>query len=250
MDINKYRDLCRRLVHGRSDPKLTRTFKLVLLKLADLVDARKGYTAYPAFDTLAEYVGVHRTTAIRAVNVGKEIGILVRVKKGGGRKVSNRYGFRVETVAGALPFQHLMEENSSRPAPETVAARHQNSSSAATQQSKDNLIDNLILETAPPSPSFENDAVVAEGKKGVGEVGSDPPAWTTPSLEEIEYTPELRKLYERAKEIYEPGPVPQRYWRKRKQTPEEFDAEMATRGMDMSASRRRPEATGSRGTCS
>ena len=73
----------------------------------------------------------------------------------------------------------------------------------------------------------------------MGEVGSDPAAWTTPSLVEIEYTPELRKLYERAEEVYRSGPVPQRYWRKRKQTREEFEAEMAARGMDMSASRRR-----------
>jgi hypothetical protein len=162
--------------------------------------------------------------------------------------VSNRYGFRVETVAGVLPFQHLVEENSSRPAPETVAARHQNSSSAATQQSKDNLIDNLILESAPPSSSFGNDAVVAkEEKKGVGEEGGGLPVWTTPSLDETEYTPELRKVYERAEEVYTPGPVPQRFWRKRKQTPEEFDAEMAASGMDMSASRRRQGATGFQG---
>ena len=96
------------------------------------------------------------------------------------------------------------------------------------------------LRGAPPSPPLESGAVVAEGKKGVGEEGSGLPVWTTPSLVEIKYTPELRKLYERAEEVYTPGPVPQRYWRKRKQTREEFDAEMAARGMDMSASRRRP----------
>jgi uncharacterized protein YdaU (DUF1376 family) len=99
----------------------------------------------------------------------------------------------------------------------------------------------------PPPPSFENDAVVAERKKGVGEEASDPPAWTTPSLVEIEYTPELRKLYQRAEEVYTPGPVPQRYWRKKKQSREELDAEMAARGMDISASRRRREASGFQG---
>ena len=81
----------------------------------------------------------------------------------------------------------------------------------------------------------------------MGEEGSDLLAWTTPSLEEIEYTPELRKLYEQAEEVYKPGSVPQRYWRKRKQNREEFDLEMAARGMDMSASRRRQEASGFQG---
>jgi hypothetical protein len=98
---------------------------------------------------------------------------------------------------------------------------------------------------APPPSSFGNDAVVAkEEKKGVGEEGSGLPAWTIPSLEEIPYTPELRKLYERAEEeVYTPGPVPQRHWCKRKQTREEFDAEMAARGINMDASRRRLGAT-------
>jgi hypothetical protein len=126
-------------------------------------------------------------------------------------------------------------------------ASAQPSGTPATQSSNDHLNDHLILESAPPPSSFGNDAVVAEGKKGVGEEGSDLLAWTTPSLEEIEYTPELRKLYEQAEEVYTPGSVPQRYWRKRKQNREEFDLEMAARGMDMSASRRRQEASGFQG---
>ena len=53
-----------------SIPSLTHARKNVLLKLVDLIDAREGYTAYPAFETLAEYAGVSRDTAIRAVNAG------------------------------------------------------------------------------------------------------------------------------------------------------------------------------------
>jgi hypothetical protein len=247
MDVNKYRDLARRLIHECKHPELTHARKNVLLKLVDLIDAREGYTAYPAFETLAEYAGVSRDTAIRAVNAGKQLGLLVRAKKGGkknGRGVSNRYAFRIKEAHDIVAGVQLCQDDtvagvrrhSSRPAADIVAGVLPNNLS-------DNLIDNLIVESAPPSSSFGNDGVVAEGKKVVGEEASDRPAWTTPSLMEIEYTPELRRLYERAEEVYTPGPVPRRYWCKRKQTRAEFDAAMATRGMDMSASRRRLDAT-------
>jgi hypothetical protein len=39
-------------------------------------------------------------------------------------------------------------------------------------------------------------------------------------------------------EVHTLGVVPQHYWRTRKQTREEFHAEMAARGVDMSASKR------------
>jgi hypothetical protein len=96
---NKYRKLCRRLVNECKHPEMTHARKLVLLKLADLIDDREGFTAYPAFATMAEYAGVSRDTAIRAVNIGKKIGLLIRVK-GAGKKglggTSNRYGFRLK----------------------------------------------------------------------------------------------------------------------------------------------------------
>jgi hypothetical protein len=228
MNINKYRDLCRKLIYECRDPELTRARKNVLLALVDCVNDRESYSAWPAFDSLADKVGADRRTAIRAINVGRKIGLLQRIYKGGKTcrgGTSNRYRFCIDPVSGQTPTQ--------------CQASAQPSVRPDTQSSNDHLNDHLILE-APPSPSFGNDAVVAKGeKKGVGEEGSDLQAWTTPSLEEIPYTPELRKLYERAEEVYTPGPVPRRYWRKRKQTRAEFDAEMAARGINMDASRRR-----------
>jgi hypothetical protein len=107
MDVNKYRDRCRKLIQECRHPEMTRARKLVLLKLADLIDGREGNTAYPAFNTLAEYAGVSRLTAIRAVNIGKKIGLLVRVKgvgKRGPGGTSNRYGFRLKEVSDVIPL--------------------------------------------------------------------------------------------------------------------------------------------------
>jgi hypothetical protein len=247
MDVNKYRGLCRRLINECRDPRLTHARKLVLLKLADLIDSREGNTAYPAFNTLAAYAGVSRDTAIRAVNIGKKIGLLIRVKGAGKRGLggtSNRYGFRLKEVADTLLLSDVPDAKEVAGAPlKRLQASTERSSRRATQQSKDNLTD--TLRAAPPSASFGNAAVVAEeeGKAGkkevVGGEESKPLAWKTPTLTEVEYTPELRKLHERATdEVYTAGDVPRRFYRVRKQTLEEFRAEMAAKGMDMSASKR------------
>ena len=249
MNINKYRDLCGKRIRECDHPLITSARKLVLLRLVDYINS-DSFTAWPAFDTLADDLDVDRSTVIRAINAGRKAGLLVRIYKGGKTRrggTSNRYRFNLDLVAAEPPGQVVRDNDLVAREPSTQwHASTQPSGTPATQSANDHLNDHLILE-APPSSSFGNDAVVVEGKKGVGEVGSDLPAWTTPSLAKIEYTPELRKLYERAEEIYTPGPVPQRYWRKRKQTPEEFDAEMAARGMGMSASRRRQETTGFQG---
>jgi hypothetical protein len=252
MNINKYRDLCRKLIYECRDRELTRARKNVLLALVDCVNDREGYSAWPAFDSLADKVGADRRTAIRAINVGRKIGLLQRIYKGGQTcrgGTSNRYRFCIDPVSGVTLGQHVPDMSGdndlvSGQTPTQCQTSAQPSVRPDTQSSNDHLNDHLILK-APPSPSFGNDAVVAkEEKKGVGEEGSDLQAWTTPSLEEIPYTPELRKLYERAEEeVYTPGPVPQRHWCKRKQTREEFDAEMAARGINMDASRRRLGAT-------
>lgn len=173
MNINKYRGLCRRVVNECSHPELTHARKLVLLKLADLIDEREGYTAYPAFNTLAEYAGVSRDTAIRAVNVGKKIGLLIRVK-GAGKKglggTSNRYGFRLKEVADTLLLSEAKEV-----AGELLKRSQaciERGSRRATQPSKDHLKD---LE-APPSSSGLNGHSSVGSKEGVGEKAR----WTKP----------------------------------------------------------------------
>jgi hypothetical protein len=246
MTINKYRDLCRKRIRECDHPLITSARKLVLLRVVDYINS-DDLTAWPAFDRLADDLDLDRSTVIRAINSGRKAGLLERIYKGGKTRrggTSNRYRFNLDLVAAEPPGQVVRDNDLVAREPSTQwHASARPSGTRATQSSNDHLNDHLILE-APPSSSFGNDAVVAkEEKKGVGEEGSGLPAWTTPSLDEIEYTAELRKLCERAEEIYTPGLVPQRYWRKRKQTPEEFDAEMAARGMNMSASRRRAEAT-------
>lgn len=253
--VNKFRDDCRRQIQECRHPELTYARKCVLLKLADLIDDRKDWTAYPAFSKLAKYASVSRDTAIRAVNVGKKVGLLVRVKRAGIRGLggtTNRYEFRPNEVAGETGSEsergsrrataYREKEVAGRP-PKRSQACNQRSSRPATQQS--NRQSNLHSKTAPPSSSVEPDAVVA--KKELGEEGRqpEPPVWTTPSITEVEDAPTLRKLarqklYERAvEEVFTPSDVPQRFYRVRKQTKDELDAEMAAGGLDLSASKRR-----------
>jgi hypothetical protein len=72
MNINKYRGFCRDLIYACKDPELTSARKHVLLALVDYVNDQEGYTAWPAFNRLAEGLGIDRRTAIRAINVGRD----------------------------------------------------------------------------------------------------------------------------------------------------------------------------------
>lgn len=214
ISVNKYRGLCRRAVNECSHPEMTFARKLVIHKLADLIDDREGYTAYPAFTTLATYAGVSRDTAIRAVNIAKKIGLLIRVK-GAGKKglggTTNRYGFRLKEVAGVLPLSDV-KEVAGEP-PKRSQACIERSSRPATQHTKDRLID-LAKE--------EEEKKVGLGERSERASKEDLP-WKTPVLTEIEYTPELRKLYEESsEEVYTPGPVPRRYWRKPRMSTQSF----------------------------
>ena len=120
-----------------------------------------------------EYAGVSRDTAIRAVNVGKKIGLLIRVK-GAGKKglggTSNRYGFRLKEVADTLLLSEAKEV-----AGELLKRSQaciERGSRRATQPSKDHLKD---LE-APPSSSGLNGHSSVGSKEGVGEKAR----WTKP----------------------------------------------------------------------
>ena len=147
MQINKYRDLCRKRIRECKAPALTHAYKSVLLRLVDYVNS-DDFTAWPAFDTLADDVGVHRATVIRAINVGRKLGLLKRIYKGGkksGRGISNRYVFVLDTVAGVQPCQAVRDIDTVADEYLTQSqdsARH--SGRPATQSSNDLLNDNLI----------------------------------------------------------------------------------------------------------
>jgi DNA-binding transcriptional MocR family regulator len=71
-----------------------------------LVDYINGddFTAWPAFDTLADDLGIDRSTVIRAINAGRKAGLLERIYKVGKTRrggTSNRYRFNLDLVAGS-----------------------------------------------------------------------------------------------------------------------------------------------------
>jgi hypothetical protein len=240
-EINRYREACRNLVANHS--KLKPNHKVVLMRLTDYVN-RHSWDAFVGEEKLADGCRVSPRTVRRALKAGKALGIIERTVRGNKGKGASRHVFRVASQPDTPVL--LNSPDISQPDKWGTSTGHGCPSQPDTGVLRaSELTSEEHLRGAPPSPPLESGAVVAkEEKKGVGEEGSGLPVWTTPSLEATEYTPELRKLYERAKEVYTPGPVPRRYWRKRRQTPEEFDAEMATRGVDMSASRRRSGGTG------
>ena len=148
---------------------MTHARKLVLLKLADLIDDRQGFTAYPAFTTMAKYANVSRDTAIRAVNIGKQIGLLIRVK-GAGKKglggTSNRYGFRLKEVADVLLLSDA-KEVAGEPLKRSQASIER-SSRPATQQAEDKRKDNSAEDSRP----YSVDSLIA---KEFGECGPEAP---------------------------------------------------------------------------
>jgi hypothetical protein len=221
---NKYRGLCRRLVNECTHPELTHARKLVLLKLADLIDDREGFTAYPAFTTMAQYAGVSRDTAIRAVNVSKKIGLLIRVK-GSGKKglggTSNRYGFRLKEVAGVPLLSETAEkkEVAGEP-PKRSQASHERGSRPATQQERDKQTYKKKEETKD----------LEEKTRWVGE--------RAPAGPKSEPFPWIDIAFGSATRIYT-VPLMPRICSAPKFDMAAFRAEMAARGLDLSESRRR-----------
>ena len=237
MNINKYRGLCRQLIYACVDPQLTPTRKHVLLALVDHVNDREDYTAWPSFDRLAELVGVDRSTAIRAINVGRKLGVVERVYRGGMAArggASNRYRFcinvvsgeRWKVVAGVPPLQSSRSTRTSgRRAIELVAGQPRTSGRRATLSSKEHLNNNLRESAASSSAALRAVVVGAADSlttsdnqspeqaetsaKGVGE-GVESPVNTSDSPKA------------------EPA---------QRQTIEEFRAEMSARGLNMGASR-------------
>jgi hypothetical protein len=81
MNINKFRDLCRKRIHECDHPLITSARKLVLLRLVDYINS-EDLTAWPAFDTLVDDLGVDRSTVIRAINRRKIISGKARGRQG------------------------------------------------------------------------------------------------------------------------------------------------------------------------
>ena len=183
MDINAYRELCQRQV-ARCD-NLTNGHKVVLMILALYVN-RHSWIAWPDFDTLAADAGVDRSTAIRAINEAKRLGLIKRVRRGGrgagGRGISNRYTF---------VLQHTQKE---------VAATHQNSGTHATltydehMNSKEDDSASIVPLTGLVTLSEDS----TSSKKGSGERGTEYPKSEA----------DRRREYHRAKEAFQLGDGP------------------------------------------
>jgi hypothetical protein len=177
MYINKFRDLCRKKIRECQHPEMTFARKRVLDLVVDYINS-EDRTAWPSFDTMAADLGCDRSTVIRAINVGRKVGILERIYKGGKTRrggTSNRYRFNLNLVAHAPPCD----------APNLVAGVHQPSGWRATDLVageppnllRDNLIDNLILER---EVCLEKKVVSERAPAGLK---SEPkPRWTTPVI--------------------------------------------------------------------
>jgi hypothetical protein len=218
-NINRYRDACRELIYACRDPKLTRARKSVLLALVDAVNDKEGYTAWPAFDTLAERVGVDRRTAIRAINVGRKLRILQRIYKGGQTwrgGTSNRYRFCIDPVSGESLGQRVPDDNLvSGQTPTQCQSGAQPSVRRDTRSSNDPLTENL--NGAASSAASESVVGVAQ-ERGFGEEGRE----SKPSSDDP---------------TAKPAGMP-------KPTDAELCIEMTAKGMDMSQSKlRRYRAT-------
>jgi hypothetical protein len=213
MGINKYRGLCRTLIYACRHPELTSARKNVLLALVDSVNDEEDYTAWPSFDGLAARTGVDRRTAIRAINIGRKLGLLQRIYKGGikvGRNYTNRYRFLVDVVTGQTLRHNVTDgDEVSGETSRGVTPVLDEVSRQTPYNLRDNLRDNL--REAPPSSSFGNSDVVAledsskKERKGVGERGPEGPKSeprppdqskrpTRPSYEELMAEFELEKL--------------------------------------------------------
>jgi hypothetical protein len=119
MEINQYRHWCRLKVAGCIE--LSPAHKVVLMTLADYLN-RDSFLAWPDFDTLADNCDMDRRTVIRAINEGRRLGHIKKVRQGGrglrpgGHGVSNQYAFLLRKDAeredfGASPVSPRDEHN-------------------------------------------------------------------------------------------------------------------------------------------
>ena len=137
-----------------SDPKMSRADVGVIAHISERYNEKHGY-AWPGYDTLAEDIGAHRTTAIRSVASLVKAGYVEIISKGGrsgghdGKNYSNRYrpcferGLR-DTVAQAHTNPH-----------DTVAQAHTNPHDTVAQaQSKGSADATETVAPTRPEPSY------------------------------------------------------------------------------------------------
>jgi hypothetical protein len=153
MDINKYRHLCRLQIAGCVE--LNHAHKVVLMTLTDYIN-RHSFIAWPDFDTLGENCDVDRSTVIRAINEGRRLGHIVRIRRGGRRgnkAVSNQYVFRLHGFSDAP----------------RVADQPSQSGTPATKTSVEHLIYSVV---AAPYVAAQPEDSRGKGRKGVAERGA------------------------------------------------------------------------------
>jgi hypothetical protein len=194
-EINIYREACRDLV--AKHPKLSPLRRLILVRLTHYIN-RHTWDAFVSEETMAKDCRTTTRTIRRAFEDGKALGIIERTRRGNQYIGASHHVFKLKH-----PEVHRTPEAVHR----TLEASAPDSSVPLTS---DEHLNNL---TSKKDMDMEVKEVV--GEQGEPE---KPLAWTTPSLTEIEYTPELKRLYllakhSKAAEVYSPGVVPQRYWR-------------------------------------
>jgi hypothetical protein len=246
MGINKYRGLCRQLIFDCAHPLLTPTRKHVLMALIDRINDKEDFTAWPAFNGLAAMAGTSRRTTIQAINLGRQLGLIQRVKKGGKKGLggtSNRYRFCINVVSGerwkevsgaaergAANAPLRGGERGAANAPKRCSKQHERGAANAPNLSNDlsNDLSNGVDAAAASALRAVVGSVAASLTSSDNHLSEQAAAAAKRLSKEDGEGKELETM---AAPSDNPKAPP------RKQTPEEFRAEMRARGLDMSASR-------------
>jgi hypothetical protein len=225
VNINKFRDECRKWVNVSPLPPAQ---KLVLCKLADYVNS-ESLVAWPSFDTLAADTGVSRRTVVNAINSARKIGVIKRLYKGAlnGRGRSNCYLFPLydRHSANFAPCQHVSADDTVQTTTPRSANDDATQCKSCTLSSNNHLKDNL-RESAASSSSALRAIVVG--------VASHLTSSDNQISEQADSS--VKGLGEGVEIPAAPSDNP-RSEPAQRQSVEEVHAEMAARGMDMSASR-------------
>jgi hypothetical protein len=191
MEINQYRHWCRLKVAGCIE--LSPAHKVVLMTLADYVN-RDSFLAWTDFDTLAENCDMDRRTVIRAINEGRRLGHIKRVRHGG-RGVSNQYAFllrkdaerefdRVSPVSPSGETSDTLECHASPSRVSGVSAVSDTSDTGYFENTLSNTLSTPNSAEAVPSGAR---SAIQKDKDGLGECGAEPPK-NEPSYVDIKQT--------------------------------------------------------------
>lgn len=142
--------------------RLSATEKLVLLRLADFADDQ-GFNIYPAVQTISDDCGVGRRAAQLTLKKLVDVGILVVINQGGGRRRTTEY---------AIDLDHLKQLRDAPPDENRYAnghaANHANSANSASRApfvGENSASDDINSEPRSPNPLLP---VKEEGGGGTG----------------------------------------------------------------------------------